>query len=226
MTRRRLALVAVIAVALAGLTTVGAWASTRAMQRPAGTYAGSGMMNGGSGPGMMGGRYGNGMMGSYVLPGDGRQVRTLDAARERAQLFADRFGLRVGEVMQFSDNFYAELLTGDGGGATEVLVDPAGGAVRIEPGPAMMWNTRYGMRAAGATSSASVSADEARRIAQRWLDGHRAGSTAAEPTAFPGYYTMDFTRGGKIDGMLSVNAATGAVWYHTWHGTFIAASEE
>ncbi len=222
MTRRRLALVAVIAVVLAGLTTVGAWASTRAMHRPVGTHAGTGMMNGGSG--MMGGRYGAGMMGSYVLPGDGRQVRTLDAARDRAQLFADRFGLRVGEVMQFSNNFYAELLTGDGKGATEVLVDPAGGAVRIEPGPAMMWNTRYGMHATGTT--ASVSADEARRIAQRWLDDQRAGSTAAAPTAFPGYYTMDFTRGGKIDGMLSVNATTGAVWYHTWHGTFIAASEE
>jgi len=26
-------------------------------------------------------------------------------------------------------------------------------------------------------------------------------------------------------GMLSVNATTGAVWYHTWHGTFIAKED-
>jgi hypothetical protein len=25
--------------------------------------------------------------------------------------------------------------------------------------------------------------------------------------------------------MLSVNATTGAVWYHTWHGTFIAKED-
>jgi hypothetical protein len=27
---------------------------------------------------------------------------------------------------------------------------------------------------------------------------------------------------GKIVGMMSVNALNGAVWYHTWHGTFVA----
>jgi len=47
-------------------------------------------------------------------------------ARQRAQAFADRLGLRAGEVIQFSNGFYAELLTADGDGATEVLVDPAG----------------------------------------------------------------------------------------------------
>jgi hypothetical protein len=25
---------------------------------------------------------------------------------------------------------------------------------------------------------------------------------------------------------MSVNAGTGAVWYHTWHGRYIAMSEE
>jgi hypothetical protein len=32
-------------------------------------------------------------------------------------------------------------------------------------------------------------------------------------------------RDGKISGMLSVNASTGQVWYHTWHGTYIATSQ-
>jgi hypothetical protein len=30
--------------------------------------------------------------------------------------------------------------------------------------------------------------------------------------------------GGKITGMISVNASTGAVWPHWWHGAFIAKS--
>lgn len=171
-------------------------------------------MGAGYGPGMMGGRYG--------LPGDGQPVQTLAAAHQRAQLFADRLGLRAGEVMQFSNGFYSELLTNDGQGATEVLIDPAGGAVGVEYGPAMMWNTHYGMHGAAAVTPTQVSAADATRQAQQWLDNQRTGVTAGQPEAFPGYYTLHTLRGGKIDGMLSVNAFTGAVWYHTWHGTFVA----
>jgi len=235
MTRRRFALVALVAAALAGLLTVGTWASTRASGRSAptmmagGSY-GTGMMGGSYGMGMMGGSYGTGMIGggngmmagSYGLPGDGRPVKTLAAARQRAQAYADRLGLRAGEVMQFSNGFYAELLTGDGSGATEVLVDRVTGAVGVEYGPAMMWNTSYGMHAGAAATPPTVSAADAGRLAQRWLDDQRRGLTAGEPEAFPGYYTLHTLRGVTIVGMLSVNASTGAVWYHTWHGTFIA----
>jgi hypothetical protein len=34
--------------------------------------------------------------------------------------------------------------------------------------------------------------------------------------------TLDTDRHGETAGMLSVNAATGAVWYHGWHGTFLS----
>jgi hypothetical protein len=56
----------------------------------------------------------------------------------------------------------------------------------------------------------------------------RPGSalTVADPVAFPGYYTLHTLDAGKISGMLSVNAATGAVWYHTWHGAYIATSQQ
>jgi len=40
--------------------------------------------------------------------------------------------------------------------------------------------------------------------------------------AFPGYYSMEIVRHGKIVGMLSVNASSGAVWNHWWHGSFVA----
>ena len=42
--------------------------------------------------------------------------------------------------------------------------------------------------------------------------------------AFPGYYTLETLKAGKITGMISVNASTGAVWPHWWHGAFIAKS--
>jgi hypothetical protein len=37
---------------------------------------------------------------------------------------------------------------------------------------------------------------------------------------------VETLRDGKIAGMMSVNAYTGAVFYHTWHGSFVAVSEE
>jgi len=215
MTRKRLALIALLVVSLAGALTVGTWAATRASGRPGGAVNGPGH-------GMMGG----GMMGGYGLAGNGQRVTSLNAARARAQAFADSLGLRTGEVIQFSNGFYAALLTAERAGATEVLIDLTNGGVGVEYGPAMMWNTSYGMHAAGVARPMRVSAADATRLAQRWLDGQRRGLTAGEPEQFPGYYTMETLRDGKIAGMMSVHRYTGAVFYHTWHGSFVAASEE
>ncbi|MFF4805618.1 hypothetical protein ACFY1U_45825 [Streptomyces sp. NPDC001351] len=181
----------------------------------------SGMMGGSSGswsPGMMG----SNMMGDWWLAGNHR-VQTLGQARQRATVFADRLGLRVGEVMQFSRDFYAEVETTSGRTATEVLVNPADGAVQIEYGPAMMWNTAYGMHYGG-RNQARVSAAQAQDIARQWLRDHGTTLTAGTPESDPGYYTLHTMQSGKITGMLSVNASTGQVWDHTWHGTYIATS--
>lgn len=67
-----------------------------------------------------------------------------------------------------------------------------------------------------------VSATRARQIANTWLAGQDKAMTAEEPVAMPGYFTMDTARNGKVDGMLSVSASTGALWYHWWHGQFVA----
>ncbi|WP_369263619.1 hypothetical protein [Streptomyces sp. R35] len=182
----------------------------------------------GMGPGMMGRddcSWGPGMMaGQYWLPGDGTPVRTLDRARQRADAFADRLGLSVGEVMRFSKNFYAELQTPGGKPATEILVDPADGDTGIEYGPAMMWNTDYGMHHRG-QAKVRVSPDQAQDRAQKWLRDRDSDLTVAEAEAYPGYYTLHTLRSGKVTGMLSVNASTGAIWDHTWHGRYIATSE-
>lgn len=235
MTRTRLPWIAALVVALIALGSSIAWAVTRSDDDR------WGMMSNGSG-----------MMG-YAARGGGEPVGDLPEARRQAQRFADRLDLQVGEVMQFTDGFYAELEEGNGAPATEVLVDSRTGAVWLEYGPAMMWNTRYGMmrgggRATGtggemrgrggmmggdamaeptwtpgaATGAARVDAPGAQRIAQEWLDANRPGVRAAIPETFPGYHTLHVERGGTIEGMLSVNAYTGAVWYHWWHGRFVA----
>ncbi|MFD8376294.1 hypothetical protein ACFV2Z_37025 [Streptomyces sp. NPDC059688] len=153
-------------------------------------------------------------------------VHSMADANRAAARFADRWGLHVGEVMQFTNNYYAELLDRGGNRATEVLVDPGSGIVQVEFGPAMMWNTSYGMmRAPAPTSTAAVGPDQAVRIADGWLSKHRTGLHAAEPDQFPGYYTLHTLRDSHIVGMLSVNATTGQVWNHTWHSRFIQMQE-
>jgi hypothetical protein len=72
----------------------------------------------------------------------------------------------------------------------------------------------------------ALTASEAIARAQAWLDANQRGSRAAgEAAAFPGYSTIDVTKDGKVSGMLSVNATTGQVWYHWWHGAFVGMSE-
>jgi hypothetical protein len=95
--------------------------------------------------------------------------------------------------------------------------------VQIEYGPTMMWNTDYGMLY-GTPRRTRVSVGQAKNIALKWLRARDTALTPGDPESYPGYYTFHILRTGKITGMLSVNAATGQIWNHTWHGTYIATS--
>jgi hypothetical protein len=216
-----------VALAAAVVTLVGTVAAVVASSQTGTRYPAGPMMRApaaGSGYGMMGGPMMNGGRGMIWLAGNGTHVTSIAAARARAATAAAGLGLRPGEVIWFDNGFYVELKDGAGNSATEVLVDPAGGAVSTEPGPAMMWNTRYGMHPA-ANVAAAVSAEQAGRLADGWLSANRPGRHAEAADAYPGYYTIEFTRGGTVDGMLSINATTGQVWYHSWHGRFIARED-
>ena len=182
-----------------------------------------GTLDGSSVPSMMGSSGGS-MMGLVLLPGDGVAVSAIPAARARAAAAAKPAQLHPAEVIWFHNGFYVELKDGAGNPATEVIVDPATGAVSTEPGPSMMWNTRSGViRAEGAV--VSVDATKARKIATAWLAANRAGTTIASIDAYPGYFTIDLKRNGVVSGMMSVSSSTGAVWYHTWHGAFTAMED-
>lgn len=196
---------------------------------------------GGYGPGMMGG-YGNGhmggMMGGYggrywTYPNTAATPLTLDQAIEAARQYLSAYGttdLALTEVMEFSNNFYAEVEEKSTGiHAFEVLIDRYTGAVYPEPGPNMMWNTKYGHMGGWWGQSGgtiTVTPEQARTSAQQWLDVSLPGTTVAEATdAFYGYYTVHVLKDGRVYGMLSVNGYTGDVWYHTWHGDFVEMKE-
>jgi hypothetical protein len=168
------------------------------------------------------------MMGSMAmvwLPGDGVAVSSIPAARVRATSAAKAAGLHPGEVMWFDNGFYVELKDSAGKPATEVIVDPRTGTVSTEPGPAMMWNTRFGMMRADGSSAGLVNSTKARGIVTSWLTANRPGTTIRSIDTYPGYFTLDLHRNGVVSGMMSVNSSTGAAWFHTWHGTFIAMED-
>ncbi len=229
-------------------------------------------------------------------------IATISLAQARTSFtqYLNQLGydnLKISEVMQFSNQFYAEAVDSQSGaGAFEMVMDLNGSNVYPEPGPTMMWNTTYGgmfgsqgsalrenMRGYGmmggcqhgynddsgstsandyghgmmggqgrrsnAAATPNSSTDEgwcggnaymgyhpetsaqldqpltsqtAQARVQSWLDQNHAGSTAADATAFPGYFTFHTEVNGEITGMLSIQSSTGAIWEHVWHGTFVA----
>jgi hypothetical protein len=269
MTRRHLVILVVGGLALLGASL--AWAATRT------THYGHHYS------------YGPSMMGYGYTAAKASPV--IADARTRAQTFADKLGLKTDEVLHFQRNYYVMLVETNGRPATEVLVDPATGAVGIELGPAMMWNAKYGMlsgrygaqmmssdamrqmmgryggdysgmmggRGYGGmmggtttlprqmpggmmgggyggmmggttaptapstpTPTGSVSLARAHELAQAWLDANEPGvNVETGGDAFPGYYTLETLRKGQVEGMISVNAGSGVVWPHWWHGQFV-----
>ena len=231
------------AAAVAGALVIATIGTGFAQTQPG--YGPGGMMGGGQaygpGGGMMGGGQGiGGMMGWGTTTGQAQPLTSLDDAKGAFQRYIDATGqsnLALDEVMQFQWNYYAIVKdTSTGNGAFELLANPQTGAVFPEMGPNMMWNTQYSPMAGGfgmmggrfqqPTGAPTVSADQARQIAQQWLDKNQSGSTTEPADIFPGYYTLHITRDGQVTGMLSVNTYTGAVWYHTWHGAFVGSTEE
>jgi hypothetical protein len=212
-----------------------------------GSYGtGNGMMGNGS---MMGSyRTGNGMMENGSMMGSGGMMSgangfaagsqcgagtpdyganatplTIDEAKTAVETYLAGTGntdLKLAEVLQFNNHFYAGIKEKSTGNyAFELIVNKYIGAVGPEMGPNMMWNAKYGHMSIGETE-AKVTEEQALKIAQDYLDRVIPGTKVNEADTFYGYYTMEVTKDNKISGMLSVNSNTGAVWYHTWHGTF------
>jgi hypothetical protein len=148
--------------------------------------------------------------------------------------------LEITDVMEFEHNFYAVAIEPDTGmGAMEILLDKERDAIGPEPGPNMMWNGRYGMHGRGvgpggmmghmgqAQEVNELSEVEARSYAERWGERRRPTLLIDEEShEFYGYYTFHTLREGQIEGMVSVHGSSGRVWYHDWHGDFVAVLDD
>ncbi len=164
-----------------------------------------------------------GMMTPYY-PG-GKPISSADAS-QRMESFARNFGknIKVEDFMAFSGNYYSVLKDlSSNQSLAEVLVDRYSGTILPEPGPNMMWNTRYGSGRTG-TEGTGYDLARAKRLAEDFLKDYLPGAKVMESNALPGYYTFDFGRQ-EIDGMLSVNANNGEIWVHTWHGFYLGELE-
>lgn len=185
------------------------------------------MMGYGNG-GMMGGN-GNGYCGAGAgYNGNGYGVNatsiTIEKAKESVEQYLTSTGnsdLRLSEVIEFDNNFYAGVKEQSTGTyAFELLVNKYTGVVFPEMGPNMMWNTKYGHMNWNTPAQTNISEEQALKNAQNYLDKEMPGTKVVNADTFYGYYTIEVQKDGKIYGMLSVNSNTGAVWYHNWHGAF------
>jgi hypothetical protein len=212
---------------------------------------GPGMMSGLDG-GMMGGPFGGGAGPSGTAKPTTEQLKHV-ASEIDAWLASRGFsGFKAAEVMAFTNNDYVAVHDARGMPAFELLTNLLTSWVIEEP-PSMMWNTKYGMVGRLGTRMSPMmggwmtdsrwsswyaagrgkvtTTGRAVAVANRWLAAvspHERVASDAGGSAmgkFPGYYSFDTASNGQTVGMLSVNARTGAVWYHAWHGRFLAEHE-
>jgi hypothetical protein len=158
-------------------------------------------------------------------------------------------GYRVAEVRAFTNGDYVVVQTKNGADAFELIASPGAGWLMLSP-TSMLWNKRYGMarsfetnwsgsgmmpvlmgggRAAGqwngwfdAGTGLVETPAAAMAAANRWLARAHPGERATSLRSFPGFVTISTTYRGKKAGLISVNSASGAVWYHGWLGGFLA----
>jgi hypothetical protein len=226
--------------ALSLLAAVGAGAAPRGMAaRGAATTAGATMMRGGGGArgsGMMAGPGTMGMRGE--LPGLQNlqkldKALTLDTAKERVATALKDWGyaeLVVDSVAEYQGDFYVVAKDkASGKPALELYVDADYGTVTASG--VAGWNTKYGRSLAWPPASGkAITADEAKKLAQQWLDARRTSvKYELKVIELPGYFSVQLLDGGKLSGLVAVNAYTSQVWYRGARGgrfTAVDGSDE
>jgi hypothetical protein len=241
--RRRIVFLVCVASVLAGVAAVAALGATG---------YGPGMMGGHGTGMMSRGAYGSGGGGAGASGAAKPTTSQLQHIKTEVDSWLASSGFKgfsVAEVMAFTNNDYVAVHDAQGTPAFELLTNLETTWVMEEP-PSMMWNTKYGMTGdlgprvtpmmggwmmggswnswyGSATGTVTTTA-HAVEVANAWLAkadrGERVAADAGGSAMgkFPGYYSFDTTRDGKTFGMVSVSASTGRVWYHGWHGTFLA----
>ncbi|OGF57047.1 MAG: hypothetical protein A2Z21_10275 [Candidatus Fraserbacteria bacterium RBG_16_55_9] len=164
---------------------------------------------------------------------------TIDQAVTATQQYLILLGnpdLVAAKVIDFTNHF--EVIVNEkssGAGAFSLLIDRfSTGAVCFEPGPNMMWNTKYRMGwghmqgppwswwPGVPTTQMPVTPEQAKQLAQSFLNAYLPGTTVGtDIDTFYGFYDLYVLKDGQIVGMMSVNGYTSTIWYYTWHGPFV-----
>jgi hypothetical protein len=170
------------------------------------------------------------------------EALTLDQAVEAVQKYLVLLrnpDLVPSEVIDFTNHFQARVKEkSTGANAFNLLIDKLStGAVCWEPGPNMMWNTKYRFMGWGhmqgppwwsgtPTTQMPITPERAKQLAQGFLNAYLPGTTVDEEIeVFYGFYDLYIAKDGKVLGELSVNGHIGWVWYQTWHGPFVAVKK-
>lgn len=124
---------------------------------------------------------------------------------------ADHSSHHAGATMMDNETNHGQMPSmGDmmSGGQT-MMMDPASCGLMM------------GVATTGSQLAQPMTADDAITAVQEWLDQQANGLTASSVFSFPGYFTIGATQEGAVVELISVQAATGAIWPHTWHGDVI-----
>lgn len=169
-------------------------------------------------------------------------LKPLEELKENVMKYLESFDgeFEIEDIFVYSDSdYYFSIIEEDTGrGAMELLVNPVTGYVYPEFGPNMMWNIKYGMHGSNGhgmmgsflsnySEKDEISLEDAIVNANRYLEKIDEELIAEKGGhAFYGYYTFHINNDEEIKGMMSVNAYTGEVWYHNWHGKVIEVISE
>jgi hypothetical protein len=157
--------------------------------------------------------------------------------------------LSIKSMQEYSNMYYTQVVESTNGtGAFELAVNKTTGAVTPMQGATMMWNTKYGATSTGImgyltstgsgsgmmggngmmtwlrgtpTTNMATTMEQARTIAQQYLDANYTGTTVGQITTYYGYYTMQVLKDGNPAGMMSVYGTTGQVMYYSQMGTYM-----
>ena len=213
-----------------------------------------GMMYGNSGYGMMGGYGWNNGINSNVAPltvdqarqAAGKYIQSLNVSGletgevmifdnnayviiKETETGLGAFELLVDPVSQIAYPEYGPNMMWNlkyGGLGHGSMMGGRGGFGMMGGYGGLMSGWDYQTTPANVSAELTVTPEQAVEYTQKYLDQYQTGATAADDlTQFYGYYTLDFSKDGKIIGMLSVNGYNGQVFLHTWHGTFIEEAE-
>src|SRR5262245_28813894 len=162
-----------------------------------------------------GGNMGRGMSAMMLLSGgqpyraDGTMLQMNDAIQiaQRYMLSIRSSNLALDEIEEWEFNYYVVVkeVSPSNYKAFQLIIDKSTGAIMPEPGPNMMWNTKYGgmmtggmgggggmgMRPTASLITPDVATKAANAFLQQRLDRGRNLVVEPGPDQFYGFYTLD-----------------------------------